>query len=444
MANKLGFVAAVAQATPPPSTPKTAVPSQSSGSVLSPIDSEVQRVDSSFLMLALPMDKLALNTFESERRSFLFSEEYVLVQTEGKMVAADTFDMLRRIELAEFLSRAPPILHNAVRFIHRYDTAALIEACSEDSIEDLSATNGLFEKLFVLYELDDSASSILELVCFGLGDSLHFSELGWVVNAHKLYLFDSCISAGHAAEVEASIVPFIEYVIERRPSLETRSLMIASEDRIAQQASGSNICAFSATLCLGKMLNAMNTAHKMLVAEHGDEDEDTENVMPPGFTVALCSELDCIETTTAMYGIKLRKQAVHKLNKLSSEFLLKEKTKMETAKATPKLTGKKRPLIPRDDDSSEDDEVVWRPALTTALALSLTHACALPQSDPVRWLRLANRTPISLRCSRRRSPFGFCRLRDSHTSHSMTSSRKKTSPSTSATLWPPRCASWQR
>jgi hypothetical protein len=50
-------------------------------------------------MLMLPMDKPAKG-FEGERRSKLFASEYLKVQPKGEMVCDDTFDLLRRIEIA--------------------------------------------------------------------------------------------------------------------------------------------------------------------------------------------------------------------------------------------------------------------------------------------------------------------------------------------------------
>jgi hypothetical protein len=103
IANKLGFVAAVAQATPPKAkttSPATGSVNRGSGlSALSAIDADLMPENGEYVMLMLPMDAPAKG-FEGQRRSKLFASEYVNVQTEGTVVCDDTFDLLRRIEMA--------------------------------------------------------------------------------------------------------------------------------------------------------------------------------------------------------------------------------------------------------------------------------------------------------------------------------------------------------
>jgi len=133
LANQLGFVAAVVQSTPPPA--KTATPAKGSvgsGSLLSPIDTSLTPDGGDYVMLMLPMDK-PVKGFEGERRSKLFASEYLKVQSKGKMVCDDTFDLLRRIEMASYLERSPIALKDVVLLVHRFDTAKLIKACTEEA-----------------------------------------------------------------------------------------------------------------------------------------------------------------------------------------------------------------------------------------------------------------------------------------------------------------------
>ena len=118
--------------------------------------------------------------------------------------------------------------------MHRYDTAALIKACETQELDALTEEGALFDKMCTLYHLDDTLGCDVELVCFGLSASTHFSEVAshgadpmhwpsgtplarpralpvltnlfarfvlcqlcWVVNAAHLFPFDSCRSAGH-------------------------------------------------------------------------------------------------------------------------------------------------------------------------------------------------------------------------------------------------------
>jgi hypothetical protein len=257
--------------------------------------------------------------------------------------------------LPSFLERAPIGLKDTVLLVHRFDTAKLIKACEEEELNVLTEKGGLFDKLCTLYHLDDTLGCDIELVTFGLSAFVHFSELCWVVNAAKLYPFDSCTGAGHADITSTAIQPFIEYAIDRCPFIEPNELQMANNCDIQAQPKDSNICAFSASLCLGKVLSAtLNTFSSL--TERSDEGIDLASM---GFSKALCNEMDSIKTTTTMYKIS-RTQAAHALNKLSAEYMVKEKAKQKAQKAKA-LTGKKREIPPEEssDDSSEppsDDE----------------------------------------------------------------------------------------
>ena len=61
--------------------------------------------------------------------------------------------------------------------VHRYDTAALIKACNEQELNDLSADGGLFDKLCTLYALDETLGCDVHLACLGLSGHVHFSEV---------------------------------------------------------------------------------------------------------------------------------------------------------------------------------------------------------------------------------------------------------------------------
>lgn len=347
MANKLGFVSAIAQSVRPPAktptTQSTARRPPGWGSVLSPIDSDLMPDGNTngFFILMLPMDQPKAHSFEAIRRSKLSSDEYLNVQAHGTVVSDDVFDLLRRIEMANFIERAPSVLKDAVLLVHRFDTAALIKAQRNQELAALTAEGGLFDKLCSLYQLDQTLGSDVELVCFGLSASVHFSECCWVVNSAKLYSFDSYTTIGHTTVVSAALQPFIEYVIDRAFFVEPNSLELVSPDAIAQQEIGSNVCAFAATLCLGKVLAGAVEAISTLTAIHGD---DADDLLALGFSAELCSQMDAINTTMAMYK-GARTQAAKALNKLSAEYLVKEK--MQKAK---EVTGKKRTYEP--DDSS--------------------------------------------------------------------------------------------
>jgi hypothetical protein len=95
-----------------------------------------------------------------------------------------------------YLERAPIALKDVVLLVHRFDTAKLIKACNEEEMDVLTMEGGLFDKLCSLYQLDDTLGCDVELVCFGLSGSVHFSERCWVVNAARLDAFDSMTRGG--------------------------------------------------------------------------------------------------------------------------------------------------------------------------------------------------------------------------------------------------------
>jgi len=152
-----------------------------------------------------------------------------------------------------YLERSPIALKDVVLLVHCFDTAKLIKACTEEEMDVLSMEGGLFDKLCSLYQLDDTLGCDVELVCFGLSGSLHFSECCWVVNAARLYAFDSCLPAGHADITSTVIEPFINYVIDRCVFIEPNELRMANGPIVEAQPIESNICAFSASLCFGKV-----------------------------------------------------------------------------------------------------------------------------------------------------------------------------------------------
>ena len=155
--------------------------------------------------------------------------------------------------MPSFLEKAPSVLEDAVLLFHRFDTAQLIKAYDEQELDSLTADGGLFDKLCQLYDLEDSLGNPIQLVCFGVSAYVHFSENCWVINAAKLYTFDSCRGAGHATVISNAIKPFIDYLIDRCSFVTSDELETVNVSGIAPQARGSNICAFSASLCLGKV-----------------------------------------------------------------------------------------------------------------------------------------------------------------------------------------------
>jgi hypothetical protein len=156
------------------------------------------------------------------------------------------------------------------------------------------------------------------------------------------------------------IEPFINYVMDRCAFIEPNELRMANGPVVEAQPIESNICAFSASLCLGKVLSATLATYSTLVAIHGEG----VDIPSMGFSAALCEQMDGITTTTAMYEAN-RVQAAHALNKLSAEYMVKEKAKEKAQKANA-ATGKKRPIPvddssdsseppPSDDDDEDDD-----------------------------------------------------------------------------------------
>lgn len=204
-----------------------------------------------------------------------------------------------------------------MKLVHRFDTAALISQSEAQPLEELSAKDGCFDKLYQLYDLNKLAADI-EVVSFGVSTAVHFTESVWVVSAGKVFIFDSLTGCGHKAVVETKLKPFIEYAISRSPFVvgPVEIILKDSTKGIEAQDAGSNVCAFSSTLCLGKALSSV-----LSVASEYDPSDD-----PAAFSSRLCVELMGMKTTARSYE-KNRTQAARTLRQLSSQYLLKQAAK---------------------------------------------------------------------------------------------------------------------
>ena len=165
------------------------------------------------------------------------------------------------------------------------------------------------------------------MVSFGVSAAVHLTESVWVVSSGKVFVFDTCSGCGHKEIVETKLKPFIEYAVARAPFMGMSPIEIILKDAktgIEAQAStgpGSNVCAFSSTLCLGKALTSV-----LHVASEYDPSDDAD-----AFSSRLCIELMAMKTTARSYE-KNRTQAARTLRTLSSEFVAKQAAKQTEKK----------------------------------------------------------------------------------------------------------------
>ena len=227
----------------------------------------------------------------------LLSQGYETVKQRGEMVAEDIFDLCRRIEWAWFVARVPAYVADLVVLIHRMDVDAIVEAST-------TARGGCFDRLYKLYSLED-LGLLAQVLCFGVSASEHYSEAVWLIATGELYAMDSMAACKHLAIVGSALMQFVEYVVVRRDAPMTTiksEIKLMRKDHtsgIETQESGSNVCAFAASLFLGKLLIAAGDAASQEKDTYGDDlnvlmEEDT-------FAASVSKKLAAMKTTMRSY-----------------------------------------------------------------------------------------------------------------------------------------------